>query len=145
MPIAAAVVPDARVPAVVALLDMAAQCGGAALRDRGQDAPVRHWQRRTHVVTIGVAVAADHVRHRRRRAIHRPRLSGPWGWGAGTEAGRGAGATQGARGCTHLCRGDRQVPGRRRETPMAEQQLNGADVGAGFQEVDGERVAQQWG
>ena len=40
MPIAAAVVPDPGVPAVVALLDMAAERGGAARRNRGHDAPL---------------------------------------------------------------------------------------------------------
>ena len=59
----AAVVPDAGVPATVALLDMAAEGGGAALLDRGHDAPVRHRQRRTRVVTIGVAGAAEHVKN----------------------------------------------------------------------------------
>jgi hypothetical protein len=40
MAIPAAVVPDAGVPAAVALLDVAAEDGGAARRDRGHDAPL---------------------------------------------------------------------------------------------------------
>jgi len=92
MPITAAVVPDARVSAAVALFDMAAEGGGAALRDRGDDAPVRHRERRTHVITIRVAVAAEHVRDRRRRAIHRlgaQRAVGVGGWDGGA-TGRGS-------------------------------------------------------
>ena len=57
---------------------------------------------------------------------------------------RGAGLwepVERAGGRTDLERGQAQIARGGFETPMAESQLNGADVGAGFQEMDGERVA----
>ena len=129
----------------VALLDMPAERGGAARLDRGHDAPLRGRQRRAGVLTIGVAVAAEHVRHLQRRAIHDARRS---------EVLRVARATAPADGTWEqvqrarrsqqtLRRGDAQIAGGGRQTAMAEQQLNRADVGAGFQEVDGKRVAKR--
>ena len=47
-----------------------------------------------------------------------------------------------ARGRTDLRRGDAQIAGRGFQTAMPEQQLNRAHVGAGFQEMDREGVAQ---
>ncbi len=66
------VVPDARVRTAVARLDVAAARGGAAGLDGGHHAPVRDGQRRPGLGTIGLAMAAEHVRHGQRRAIHRP-------------------------------------------------------------------------
>src|SRR5712692_10039011 len=71
MPVAAAVVPNTRVPAAVALLDMAAEGGGPAPLNGGHNPPLNRREGRTDLVTIGSAVAAEHVRHRQRRAIHR--------------------------------------------------------------------------
>lgn len=70
MPIPARVVPDARVPALVAPLDMAAERGGPTLLDRRHDAPLRGRQRGSGLVTIDIAVAAEHVRHGEPWAIH---------------------------------------------------------------------------
>lgn len=88
MAIPAAVVPDAPIPAAVALLDVAAQGGGRTRGDRGHHAPMRDRQGRTLVVTIGVAALAEDVRHRRRRAIH-PRRVQRAGGGDGGATGRG--------------------------------------------------------
>ena len=38
--------------------------------------------------------------------------------------------------------GDPQVPGGGLQAAVAEQQLNGADVGSGFQQMDGEGVPE---
>ena len=40
-------------------------------------------------------------------------------------------------------RRDAEGAGRRRQTAMPEQQLNGADVGTGFQQVDGKGVSER--
>jgi hypothetical protein len=50
VPVATGIVGDAGRPAVVALLDMAAQCRGPACRDRAHDAPLDI----TEVVTMGL-------------------------------------------------------------------------------------------
>ena len=62
-----------RVPLVttgVALFEMPAEYGGTARFDRGHDAPLSGRQR-GDVLTIAVAVAAEHVRHLQLRAAHR--------------------------------------------------------------------------
>jgi len=45
-------------------------------------------------------------------------------------------------GGTDLTSGDAQVPGRRGQAAVAEQQLDGPHIRAGFQQVDCESVAQ---
>jgi hypothetical protein len=90
MTIPAAVVPDAPVVTGVALFDVAAERGCAAGGDRGHDALVRDGQRRSHVVPIGVAVAAEHVRHGRRRRIHGRRAQRAGGVGDADAPGRGS-------------------------------------------------------
>jgi hypothetical protein len=70
MPVSAAVVPHASVPAVVALLDMAAEGSGAARLEGGHDAPLGRRQDALGRDAVGVPVAADDVPHRERRAIH---------------------------------------------------------------------------
>src|SRR5664280_373921 len=72
MPISATAIRDALMTALIALLDVTAKRGGPAELDRGHDAPLRRAQRRAMLRTIGVAVAAEHVRHFRPRPGHRP-------------------------------------------------------------------------
>ena len=62
--------------ALIALLDVTAERGGPAEFDRGHDAPLRRAQRRAMLRTIGVAVAAEHVRHFQPLASHETRASG---------------------------------------------------------------------
>ena len=57
MSVAAAVERDATVAAVIALLNMAAECGGPAQFDRRHDAALGDRQRRVMLRTIGFAVA----------------------------------------------------------------------------------------
>ena len=70
VPVPAAVVRDALMPALIALVDMAARRRRAAALDRGHDAALRRRQGRVVPLTIGVAVAAEHIRHFRPRPGH---------------------------------------------------------------------------
>jgi hypothetical protein len=72
VPIRAGVIRDALVTTGVALFDMPAEHGGAARLDRGHDAPLGGRQRPADLLPIGIAVAAEDVRHFERRAIHGP-------------------------------------------------------------------------
>ena len=72
---------------------MAAEGGGAAALDRGHDAPLRGRQRGAVLLTIGVAVAAEHVRHLRASGDpSTPAVRSAGGRRASPPAGRDAGA-----------------------------------------------------
>ena len=131
-------------PQRVALFDMPAEGGGAARLDRGHDAPLGGRQRRAGLL---------HDRRRRSggrcpplRASGDPRaraLRSAQGAEAGGSGVTGHGSqVEGTRRRTHLDRGNPEIARGGRETAMAEQQLNGADVGAGFEEMDGKCVTQ---
>ena len=62
--------------------------------------------------------------------------------GPGTDANRRWQQIERTGGGTHLARGDTQVPSRGGQTAMAEQQLNGTNVGSGFQQMHCEGVAE---
>jgi hypothetical protein len=66
----AGVVPNALVATGVALLDMAAECRRPALHDRGHGPALCRRQRSAVLLTIGIAEAAEHLRHFGRRAAH---------------------------------------------------------------------------
>jgi len=120
--------------ALIALLDVTAERGGPAEFDRGHDAPLRRAQRRAMLRTIGVAVAAEHVRHFRPRPGHRRRGSEVLGHGGRRCDGRWTRQQlQGAHRGADLAGGDPQIAGCSRQAAVTEQQLNGADVGAGLQ------------
>ena len=68
--IAARVVTDALVAAGIALLDMAAERCRATPLDRRHHTTLRRRQRSAVLLTIGVTVAAEHVRHFRQPAGH---------------------------------------------------------------------------
>jgi len=68
--IAARVVRDALVAAGIALLEVAAERCRATLLDRRHHATLRRRQRGAVLLTIGLTVAAEHVRHFRRPAGH---------------------------------------------------------------------------
>ena len=72
--IAAGVISVALMAAVVTLLQMAAENSGPADLDRGHDAALRRRERSAMLMTIGFAVAAEHIRHFELRAIHVPEL-----------------------------------------------------------------------
>jgi hypothetical protein len=48
---------------------------------------------------------------------------------------------QWTRGRAHFAGGDAQVTGGGGQTAMTEQQLDGTDIGSGFQQMDGEGVS----
>ena len=73
--IPAGVVSVALMAAVVTLLKMAAENGSSANLDRGHDTALRHRKRSAMLLTIGCAVAAEHVRHFESRPIHFPELT----------------------------------------------------------------------
>src|ERR1700719_2452290 len=54
----------------VALLDMATERGGPANLDRRHHPALRRRQRSPVVLTIGIAVATEHIRHFRPRPTH---------------------------------------------------------------------------
>ena len=66
--------------AIAALLDVTAECSGAAVLDRGHGLPSRGRQRRTMLITESRAEVAEHIRHFQPLACHEFRLrrvSGP--------------------------------------------------------------------
>ena len=139
--VATGVVPDAPMTALVTLLDVPAEGGGAALLDGRHHAAVRRREGGPDLGPKGIAVAAEHLRHGERGAWH-DRSSvddlcafwdGPW---EQIQRTRGR-ADRGGR--------DPQVLRRGRQTPMPEQELelDGAQVGAGLKQMDGERMAEQ--
>ena len=144
VPIPAAVVGDALVAALIALLDMAAQRRRAAALDRGHDAALRRGQ--------GRVVPLDD-RRRRSGGTHPPLPApiGPWpgaqkcagAAGVGFDRDRAGQQVERAGRRADRAGGDAQVVGRGRQAAVAEQQLDGAHVGAGFQQVDREGVAQR--
>jgi hypothetical protein len=66
----------ALMPAMVTLLEMAAQNSSPADLDRGHDTALRHRKRSAVLLTIGFAVAAKHIRYLKLWAIHVPKLEG---------------------------------------------------------------------
>jgi len=64
----------ALMPAMVTLLEMAAQNSSPADLDRGHDTALRRRKRSAVLLTIGFAVAAKHIRHLKLGAIHVPEL-----------------------------------------------------------------------
>src|SRR6266567_7864786 len=112
--------------------------------DRGHDASLGSRERRTMLLTIGFAVTAEDVRDFQLRAIHRAQRLEGLGWcGLDLHRNRARQQVQRVRcgadfaGCNaeiFCCRG---------QAAMAEQQLNGTDVGARFKQVNGESVTQR--
>ena len=124
--------------AVVTLLDVAAERGGAALLDGRHHAALRGRQSGSDLGPEGIAVAAEDFRHRQRGARHGPRsvdgLGGFW-YGPREQVQRTGGrADLGGR--------NPQVAHGGLQTPMPEQELDGAQVGAGLEEMDREGMAQ---
>src|SRR5271157_4356891 len=99
--------------ALIALLDMTAKRGGPSEFDRGHDASLRRAQRRAMLRAIGVAIAAEHVRHFWARPTHRGAVSEILACGGRQGDGRRTRQQlQGAFRGADLTRGDPQIPGR---------------------------------
>ena len=117
---------------ITAALDMTAESGGAATLDREHGAPPRRGQRGAMLITESRAEAAEHVRHVQPLAGHETRALGR---NEVRQGGRddverfertGGGADR--------VGGDHQILRRGGQIAMAEQQLDGAEIGAGFQQ-----------
>ncbi|ESZ12140.1 hypothetical protein X737_27440 [Mesorhizobium sp. L48C026A00] len=128
--------------ALITCFDVPAERGGPAQFDRRHDAALGGRQRGIMLCAIGSAVAAEYV----------PPLPTPSGHCrsnqkycglAGDRVGAGRGkSSKGLDRGADLVGGDPQVMGGGREAAVTEQQFNGAHVGAGLQQMDGEGVPQ---
>ena len=117
----AGVVGDALVSARVTLLDMSTASGRAARFDGGHHALLRQRECRTAQGTIGVAVAAEDVRHLQRRTVHE-RASAGWRRDGSRRGPLGPWEqVERAGGRADLRGGDAKIPGGRLETAMAEE------------------------
>jgi hypothetical protein len=74
--IAATIEGDALVTALIALLDMTAECSGEAEFDSGHDATLCRAQRRAMLLAIRVGVVAEHVHPATMKYIHQARSEG---------------------------------------------------------------------
>jgi hypothetical protein len=121
--------------AVVTLLEMAAENSSPADLDRGHGAALRHGERSAVFMTIGFAVAAKHIRHLKLWAIHVPELEKLWSSGLGLSGNRPREQIEGADSGTDFAGSDAQIAGRGSQTTMTQQQLNGAHIRSGFEQV----------
>ena len=130
--------------APIAPLDMTAESGRAAPFDRCHDASLCGREPCAEFLTIRFAVAAKDVRHFQLRALHRARglevlrrrrllLRDDRMWKQIEWAGGGADFV----GC------DFQVSCRCGQAAMTEQQLNGTNIGALFQQVNRKSVSKR--
>ena len=139
--VAAGVVPDAPMAAVATLLDVAAEGGGATLLDGRHHAALRRREGGPDLGSEVVAVAAEDLGYGERGAWHgRSSVDGLGAlWYGPREVQRTLGRADRAGG-------DLQIPRRRLQTPMPEQKLNRAQVGAGLEEMNSKRVTEcVWG
>jgi hypothetical protein len=129
--------------ALVAALHMAAESGCPARFDGGHDAALPGGHRRAMLFAVSFAIAAEHVRHFQLRAFHEPRRSKMLRRrGLGLKGNGARQQVEGTRCRTYFAGGDSQVAGRSREAAVAKQQLNRADIGAGFEHVNGEGMSE---
>src|SRR5713101_3071540 len=142
MTVAAAVVTGPLVITAVAPLKMTAESCRAAHLDRGHNAPLGRRHRRAMLFTIGFAVAAEDVRHFQLRAIHEDRWLEMLGWsGLNLHRNRARQQIKRARCGAHFAGRDAEIFCGGRQAAMAEQQLDGAHVGALLEKMDCERVS----
>ena len=88
----AGVVSVALMAALVALLEMPTENGSPADLDRSHHTALRNGHGSAMLLTIGGAVAVEHIRHFELRAIHRPAAQKCWDTGGfgSTATGRGS-------------------------------------------------------
>ena len=139
--VAARVVPHAPMAAVVTLLDVAAERGGAALLDGRHHTALRRRQDGPDLGPKDIAVAAEHFRHGERGTRHgRRSVDGLGAFCCGPRE-----QVQRTRSRADLGDRDPQVARGGLQTPMPEQELDGAQVGAGLEEMDREGMAKRMG
>src|SRR6516164_5965424 len=144
MAVPAAVIARPLVTTAVAAFEMPAESCGATHLDRSHDALLCRRERPIMLLTIGFAVAAEDVRHFELRATHRAqRLEVFRRFGLDLHRDRARQQIQRTR-----CRAD--FAGRYAkifccsgQAAMTEQQLNGTNVGALFQQMDGKSVPKR--
>src|SRR5262252_10389202 len=95
-------------------------------------------------VTIGCAVAAEHIRHFRPRAGHRLEKSEVLWWCRSWFNGNRTRQQVQRTGCrADLVGRDTQVLGRGGEAAMTEEELNGPEIGTGFEEMHSKCVPKR--
>ncbi len=124
-----------------AVIDMAAERGGPTARDRAQHGPLLHAEPRMPV-DEGVTLRMEDVGHLHRRPAH------PWlGFRFSRDRGRTTGGRhvqllQGIRCGLQMARRQMQIHRRMRQIGVPEQDLDRAEIGAGFEQVRGIRMAE---
>ena len=110
--------------AIAAPLEVTPESGGAATLDRDHGAPPRGGQRRAVLIMKRRAKVAEHIRHFQPLAGHGTRSSGGHEvrHGRRDDVERFQRTDRGA----DLVGGDHEVPGRRAQIAVTEQQLDGA-------------------
>src|SRR6516165_4178161 len=93
-------------------------------------------------LTIGFTVAAEHVRHFRPTTGHLPASEVFWWSRLGLDGRRMWQQVERTGRGTDFGGGDPQVAGGGGQAAMTKQQLNGPDIGAGFEQVDGEGMSK---
>jgi hypothetical protein len=143
MTIPATVKGVALMTALVAALHMAAESGCSAHFDGAHDAPLPRGHRRAMLFAVGFAIAAEYVRHFQLGTIHEPRRSKMLRrCGLRLKGNRARQQVERTRCRTYFAGGDPQIARRSREAAVPKQQLNRADVGSGFEHVNGEGMSQ---
>jgi len=146
VPVAAGVVGDAGVGAVLATRDMTAQRGGTADLDRGHDAPLGEAQMRRVDSAPSGAVAAEDIRHFELRTRHCRRVS--------PALSLQVQVVERALDLPDQVDGNAGIAHGRLDVPMSKQVLDDANVDTLFeqmgrktvsQRVDGDRFAQARG
>ena len=138
VPIAAGVMPDAPMAAVVTLLDVSAQGRGPTLLDGGHDPALGRGEGRPSLDPKGRPVAAEHLRHGGRHARHRQPSVGRWRDGRHGPREE----VEWTGGGAHRDRRDPKIARRGLEPAMPEQELNRAQIGARVEEMDREGVSE---
>ena len=142
----AAVIRDALVVTVIALLYVTAKRGSSALFDRGHDATLRGGRRRAITSTKGFTVAAEYVRHFEPEPGHRFESQKGFGGVASGSVGTGRGnRSSGLEVAQTLIGGDSKISSRGAQTSMTKQQLNGPHIGSRFEQMDSKGVSKRMG
>lgn len=133
MTVAAAVIRDALVVAVIALLYVTTKRCSAAKLDRAHDATLRVRQRGGMTLTKSFTVAAENIRHFEPEAAHSVSSERLRWRRLGFGGDRPRQKIERTGGGTDLARSDPKISGGGAETPMTKQQLNGPEIGARFE------------
>jgi hypothetical protein len=131
--------------AVVTLLEMATENSSPADLDRGQNPALRHRKRSAMFLTIGFAKVAKHICHLQLGTIHVPELEILYWSGLGLSGNGLWEQIEGTGSGAHFAGSDAQIAGGGSQTPMTQQELNGAQVGSGFKQVGCKTVSKRMG